>query len=146
MHSQHPVYFITGTAAPCTSIFKPVWPNAGIPDLGPQPTGTNDPATLFWQHERLHRLTMQDYHRCLELYHQERDRLEARFVSGALELASAPKDERLAFSKRCFAEASAAEEVWLERASKTAGPSRLSWHYNRAWKQFNKQAEISLAD
>jgi hypothetical protein len=62
------VYFVTGTAAPCTSIFKPVWLDVGIPDLGPQPAGTYDPATLFWQHERLHRATMQDYGRRLELY------------------------------------------------------------------------------
>jgi dipeptidase len=142
MHPQHPVYFMTGTAAPCTSIFKPVWVDAGIPDLGPQPTGTYDPAALFWQHERLHRLTMQDYSRRLELYREERDQLEARFVRGALELASAPGDERLAFSKRCFDEARAAEELWLERVSKAAGSSRLSWHYNRAWKQFNQQAEM----
>jgi hypothetical protein len=52
-------------------------------------------------------------------------------------------DERLAYSAHCFAEASAAEEVWLERVSEAAKPVRLSWHYTRAWKQFNQQAEMS---
>jgi dipeptidase len=142
MHSEHPVYFVTGTAAPCTSLFKPVWPDVGLPDVGPQPAGTFDPATLFWQHEQLHRLTMQDYRRRLELYRHERDQLEARFVREALELASAPEAERLAFSRRCFVEASAAEDGWLERVSKATGPTRLSWHYTRAWKQFNQQAQM----
>lgn len=143
LHSQHPVYFMTGTAAPCTSIFKPVWPDAGIPNIGPQPNGTYDPATLFWQHERLHRLTMQDYSRRLEIYRHERNELEARFVRDALELASAPGDERLAFSARCFAEANDAEQEWLERLSKEKRPTQVSWHYAQAWRQFNQQAEMS---
>jgi dipeptidase len=145
MHSQHPVYFVTGTAAPCTSIFKPVWLDAGLPDLGPLPTGIYDPATLFWQHERLHRLTMQDYSR-LELYRHERDELEERFVRGALGLASAPAEERLAYSARCFAEASSAEMTWLERISKAEKPTRTSWHYALTWKKLNQQAEMRLAD
>ena len=143
LHNQHPVYFVTGTAAPCTSIFKPVWLDAGLPDIGPQPAGTYDPATLFWQHERLHRLTLQDYSRRLELYRHEHDELEVRFVRDAMELASAPADERLAFSARCFAEANTAEKAWLERLSKEERPTRVSWHYAWAWKQFNQQAGMS---
>jgi len=141
LQPEYPLYFVTGTAAPCTSVFKPVWMDTGLPDLGPQPVGTSDPATLFSQHEQLHRATMRDYRR-IELYRQERDQMEARFVRQALELAGAPKEERLAFSARCFAEACASETEWLERVSNAPGQTRLSWHYALAWKGFNQQAKM----
>ncbi len=31
------LHWFTGTTAPCTGIFKPVWFNAGLPDIGPIP-------------------------------------------------------------------------------------------------------------
>ncbi len=36
---------VTGTSAPCTSVFKPVWFEGGLPDLGPSPTETYDERT-----------------------------------------------------------------------------------------------------
>ncbi len=45
-------HFVTGTAAPCISLFKPVWLGAELPDTGPTPTGTYDGATLFWRQRR----------------------------------------------------------------------------------------------
>ncbi len=47
-------HWLTGTAAPCTGIFKPMWVDA-VPDVGALPTGSYDEASLFWQHEMLHR-------------------------------------------------------------------------------------------
>jgi hypothetical protein len=35
-------HWLTGTSAPCTSIFKPVWIDSGLPDLGPSPKGVYD--------------------------------------------------------------------------------------------------------
>ena len=32
-------HWLTGTSAPCTGIFRPVWIDAGLPDTGPPPTG-----------------------------------------------------------------------------------------------------------
>ncbi|MCC6717041.1 MAG: C69 family dipeptidase, partial [Acetobacteraceae bacterium] len=49
------VHWVTGTSAPCTSIFKPVFLDAGLPAQGPRPGDRHDPATLWWRHEQLHR-------------------------------------------------------------------------------------------
>lgn len=143
LQAGQPLYLLTGTAAPCTSLFKPVWLDAGLPEIGPEPNGTFDPATLFWQHELLHRAILQDYSK-LELYRQERDDMERRFVHQALELTGAPKEERLRFTTRCFADACEAEADWLERVSKKSGKTGLSWHYSLAWKQLNQEAKIAL--
>ena len=144
LHPEHPIYFLTGTAAPCTSIFKPVWMDAGLPDLGPEPEGTFNPDTLFWRHERLHRAILLDYGHRLEGYRQERDELERCFASEALKLAGAPREERLAFSAQCFAQADQAEKEWLGRASKTQANGRLPWHYRLAWNRFNREAQFKI--
>jgi secernin len=143
LNPKQPLYFLTGTSAPCTSVFKPVWLDAGMPDLSPQPGGTFDPSTLFWQHEQLHRATLQDYTPRWESYHQQRDEMEASFVRQAVELThSSTREERLAFSSRCFAEASAAEREWLDIVLKIPPRAQTNLFFNYAWKQFNQQAKI----
>jgi len=142
---ERPVFFLTGTSAPCTSVFKPVWLDAGLPDLGPDPTGSFDPATLFWQHELLHRATMQYYGPRLQHYRQQRDEMEARFVQKALDMnRAATKEERLAFSASCFREAAAAEKGWLQSILKIGEGTRPNRFYHLAWNQFNQQAKLSL--
>jgi dipeptidase len=143
LHPENPVYFVTGSAAPCTSIFKPVWVDSGVPDNSPKPEGTFNSDTLFWQHEQLHRATLADYERRMGLYRQERDEMEQQFVKEALELADAPKGERAAFSARCFAQANDAECEWLKRITETSGEARSRGLYGSAWRQFNQQAKLS---
>ena len=55
IHPDYAVHWVTGTAAPCTSIFKPVLVDAPLPAHGPLPTDRFDPRTLWWRHEELHR-------------------------------------------------------------------------------------------
>ena len=45
------VHWVTGTAAPCLSIFKPIVPGVPLPAQGPRPKDKCDPATLWWRHE-----------------------------------------------------------------------------------------------
>jgi len=143
LHPDHPTHFVTGTAAPCTGIFKPVWLDGQLPDMGPVPAGTYDTATLFWRHEALHRATLLDYVSTIQLYQAERDALEAEFLAGALELAHCSAPERTAFSSRCFADADAAEARWLERLSNAELQKHQDWLYGMAWNSFNRQARMS---
>jgi len=135
-------HFLTGTAAPCTGIFKPAWLDAGLPDTGPAPSGTYDAATLYWRHERLHRTVLRDFSARLETYREERDALEGRFASEALEAAGRTASERRSLSERCFAEAEEAEERWLERAAGVRSGRRLPLLYELAWKGFNRAARM----
>jgi len=133
-------HFVTGTAAPCTSIFKPVWLGGELPGTDPAPTGEYDAAALFWRHEQLHRATLRDYAARLALYRDERDALERRIVADALDCNDKPLAERAAFSARCSAEADAAEARWLERLQRDAGyPGFL---YGIAWRGFDREAKI----
>src|SRR5690606_737140 len=80
------VHWLTGTSSPDTSIFKPVFfgpgfEGAALPDFGPVPGDTYNPATLWWRHERLHRAVLEDYPARLNAFAGERDRLEASFLA-----------------------------------------------------------------
>jgi len=130
-------HFVTGTSAPCTSIFKPVWLGADLPDTGPIPAGTYDEATLYWRHEALHRATLRDYATRIALYQHERDELEQRFVDGA----PACRD-RSAFSAQCFAEADAAAQRWIARVRLADLSQPQGVLYSMAWRNFNRRAKM----
>jgi secernin len=71
-------HWVTGTAAPCTGLFKPVSVAEPL-DLGPPPTDRFDGRCLWWRHELLHRRALIDPDRLVSLFAAERDEVEARW-------------------------------------------------------------------
>ncbi len=134
-----PLVFATGTAAPCTGIFKPVWVDAPL-DLGPPPGGNFDRTTIFWAHEELHREVIKNYPDRVAVYQDERDELETEFISGALALREGSLEDRRAYSETCFQKAAVIEKKWLERVLKVPEKQRLL--HSLAWTGFNKMADI----
>ena len=139
---KRPTIFVTGTSAPCTSIFKPLWMDTDLPYFGPDPAGTYDSESLFWSHERLHRATLQNYEARLATYKSDRDTLEAEFIEGALKLRNNSARERAKYSADCFAKAAAAEVEWLKRVESTLVRSNNALLYNIAWNKFNREARM----
>jgi dipeptidase len=75
------LHWLTGTSSPCLSVFKPIVLGDGlISTLLPAGEGY-DAESLFWRHERLHRLTLGDYARRRAMFEVERRELEAKFLS-----------------------------------------------------------------
>lgn len=142
LRPDRPTHFVTGTAAPCTGIFRPVWLDAGFPDMGPVPKGTYDAASIFWRHERLHRAVLRDFPARIETYREDRDTIEGRFITEALECTGQTVSERNGLSARCFAEADRAEERWLERVADIRSGHTLPFFYELAWKGFNRAARM----
>ena len=164
-----PTLWLTGTSAPCTGIFKPVYVGgAGLPDLGPEPGGTYDPDSLWWAHERLHRAVIRDYPTRLSLYRDERDALEAAFLDQAGEMydryrqvsageraeplaASTRGDvgrisisaaELAAFTRSCFERAAQATARWTQAVSSAPVQQRPPRLFSLAWNRFDKQASM----
>jgi dipeptidase len=143
-----PVCWLTGTSGTCTSLFKPVYLGAGLPDMGPEPTGTYDPATLWWAHERLHRAVIRDYPTRMPIYLQERDNLEATFLHEAAEMreryegvSAKERAEPLAsFTMSCFERAAAATEGWSGIVASTPVQHRPPLLFSMAWNGFDRQA------
>ncbi|HLC34127.1 MAG TPA: C69 family dipeptidase [Anaerolineales bacterium] len=137
-------HFVTGTAAPCTSLFKPAWVDADVPGQAALPGGTYDQATLFWRHEALHRATLRDYATRLPLYAGEREALEQRFVDEALARRRESSRVHAEFVQACFADAARAEQAWLERVEALPRRAHAGWLYERAWTGFNREAHMPV--
>lgn len=143
LHPQGPLLFVTGSAAPCTSIFKPLWLDTPLPEVvGPTPTGVYDPHSLFWRHERLHRAILRDYPRRIAVLQEERALLERELVEEALAHHAAPLERRQQIVAEGFSRALAAEERWLARIAAAPVAGRGSWLYTRSWAAWDREAGL----
>lgn len=128
--------WVTGTSAPCTGIFKPVWfedhmlPDS--PNIGPIPGSSFDPKTLWWRHELLHREVLRDFQPRLRSFAAERDEMEKKFLS------------HVSLPQYCFTEAAAAEDRWLEKAREIPLRRKPNFIYRKFWKKQNRDAGIPL--
>lgn len=136
-------HWLTGSAAPCTSIFKPVWLDSGLPKNGLAPTGKFHPEALFWQHEKLHRAVLENYSQRLPAYQQARDQLEAGYLAEEEAARTGSPEERLVISEKCFERAEEATNTWLKMV-KEFPARRNQLLFDIAWKRFNQQAEITI--
>jgi len=123
-----PRHFVTATAAPCLSIFKPVRVEEPL-DLGPSPDDRFDPATLWWRHEQLHRFLIADPTNAGE-YVSERDALEARILG-------APEPPA-----RAFALADELLGRWLERLRARTRVDRRPLLVRRYWQKRDARAGL----
>jgi dipeptidase len=122
-------HFATATAAPCTSLFKPVAVDEPLA-LGPAPADRDDGASLWWRHERWHRRALRDPARWLPAFREEQAALEARW------LAERPT------SADAFAEGDALLEAWTKRAAEP-GPDLRPWWARRYWQLRERRAALA---
>ena len=135
-------YWATGTSAPCTGIFKPVWFGPSpLPDIGTTPEGTFDPNALWWHHERLHRSVLLDYPARIKAYREERDALEGEFLDKA---ACVGPDERSELSRWAFTQARDATDRWTGQVRGLPIQGRARWNYRRYWRRQNRRAAIKI--
>jgi secernin len=127
------VHWVTGTSAPCLSVFKPVLFEAGLPSMGPAPGDRYDPESLWWRHERLHRAALADHAAAHRLIAAERDALEADF---AARIDAAPDAATVA---ACWRDAAAAEARWAA-ALRPARPGGAA--YAKSWARLNHVAGL----
>ncbi|MDD5367658.1 MAG: C69 family dipeptidase [Anaerolineaceae bacterium] len=139
---QGNTFWVTGTSAPCTGVFKPVWLDAGLVLEEPSPQGSTDPRTLWWRHESLHREVIRDYAARLPLFIAERDDLEKRFLRQVVDCSTASLEERRAFSQTAFNEADIATKRWTERVRAQPVRSVMPLYHRYAWNINNKGAHF----
>ncbi|QQS10695.1 MAG: C69 family dipeptidase [Rhodospirillales bacterium] len=137
---RRPVHWVTGSAAPCLSVFKPLFVDLGLPARERAPTGRFDPRTRWWRHERLHRAVLEDYAARAAVVAAERDAMEAGFVARVAAVVDADAAARRRVVAACWAEADAAEARWLAAVSAMPVAARAALGYRRAWSKFNRAA------
>ena len=122
-----PLHWATATSAPCTSIFKPVRIDEPT-DVGPTPADHDDPDTMWWRHERLHRAVMADPQTLLPRFSHERDRVEAGWLRDPPSTA------------RAFADADALEARWTADVIGARQPDRRNRLLRRYWARQDRDA------
>ncbi|HSQ27266.1 MAG TPA: C69 family dipeptidase [Anaerolineales bacterium] len=142
LHPEKALHFATGTSAPCTSVFKPVWMDADLPEEAAPPSGVYSGENLFWRHELLHRAVLADYPNRIKLFNVDRDEIESRFIAEAFTITNHPAAERHALTLQCFAEADHAEAKWLESVKSSPIEKPTGFFYTMAWNTYNRQAEL----
>ena len=133
-----PVHWMTGTSAPCLSLFKPVLFETNLPPQGPAPSDRWDSESLWWRHERLHRAVLEDYAVRAPLIVVERDAIEVDFQARIEAVRGGPVEELKAVVQACWLEAEAAEARWAARIARL-GPAQSR---RRSWARLNQVAGI----
>jgi dipeptidase len=124
------IHWATGTAAPCTSLFKPFRVRQPA-HLGPVPDDRFDQRTLWWRHERLHRCVLRDPETAHELFWPEREDVQRRWLDE-------PPD-----SAEAVAEADELLERWVERTQAAVHRDvRPPW-VRRYWRRRDRRAGIA---
>ena len=133
------IHWVTGSSAPCLSIFKPVTLAGGRPPQGPAPSDLFDQESPWWRHEALHRGALVAYADFISGFAPERDALEAGFQARMKEaLASGgPVDDAV---ETCWREADAFEAGWLGRARASAGSEASD--YLESWAALSRLAGL----
>ena len=136
------VHWVTGTAAPCLSIFKPILLDTPLPPLGTTPDDHFDNNALWWRHEKMHRQVLASgLAAFIANIENERNALEARFHSLIREVVNGgTATERARVVSQCWMEAAALENQWLTRI----GPptTAIDDAYSAGWSKLNRLAGI----
>lgn len=139
--ASNSVHFLTGTAAPCTSLFKPIWTDIPLPDTGPAPEGTYSDDNLYWQHEKLHRMILKDLPGRLQQFANTRDEFEAKMIKAALSASSLDSESRQTMTQQYFDQSQQLEVQWINDCMETKTDTRPIM-FKRRWQQINRAAAM----
>jgi dipeptidase len=122
-------HWVTGTAAPCTSLFKPVRIDQPIEMVSAKDESGE---SLWWRHEELHRRVVRNPARLRPLFARERDEVQARWLA-------APPDSIVA-----FAEADRLLTEWTSRvAAESINDVRPVWT-RMYWEKRNLRSGLDV--
>jgi secernin len=140
LSGQGNLYWATGTSAPCTGVFKPIWlEGRALPALGIAPGPRYNPRSLWWRHEALHRRILQGYPAYVGVLRAEQAALEEELRR---EAASVPRRGRFALTERAFARAGEAEARWLAAIREMRPERRPGLLYQSYWNGQNRAAGL----
>ncbi|WP_228126880.1 C69 family dipeptidase [Candidatus Viadribacter manganicus] len=138
------VHWVTASAAPCLSIFKPIILGVAAPDSGPAPTDKFYRRARWWRHELWHRAALCDYAEQAAKIAAERDGLGLKFAT-AVRTAMSSTDQLKKAIADCWREADEAEARWAVSAHHD-GYARCGQAYAASWAEHDKVGMVRLRD
>ncbi len=145
LSNEGDLHFATGTAAPCISLFKPIWLQQSLPQIyGPEPGGQYDASSLWWQHELLHREVLKDFQKRSMLIKPERDELESGWVRSSLQTKISDKNRQKQISELAFKKSREWTEKWSDILRNREIAKKPLFYFSWEWKKNNRKAKMPL--
>ena len=138
------LHWVTASAAPCLSLFKPVLLDVTIPSGAGSPGDRFADETHWWRHETLHRRALAgDFPEVLGAIRVECDSLEAAFERRALDALDGGRADRARVVADCWRIAAETERRWRDAIQVSCPPADDD--YAIAWSKFDRLAGIPIA-
>lgn len=140
-------HWVTGTSAPCTGVFKPIFfTDKGKPIELQRAEDYYNPETLWWQHEKLHRLVLKDYQTRINAYRKQRNELEVQFIKEVTDVLSSEKnDEELKSAvKEAFDLSREKTDEWIGLVQEISLESKPGYLYRRRWQKLNDHDQLNI--
>lgn len=133
--------WVTGSAAPCTSIFKPFrFGGTSWPEPINSTNKKYDEQSIWWRHERLHRLILMDFQNRLNLIIPERDNLE----DSLMEQVRSQRGSISKLTAEAFDSAKKLETDWIELMKNTEILNQPRNYYSRYWKKQSQRVGLTV--
>jgi len=134
-----PIIWVTGTSAPCISMFKPLWfDNKVLPDLGSKLAikfGTN---SFWWKHELLHREVLKNYQNRIKSIKDKRDNAEEYL----LDLVYKQNKKGIEVSRAAFEDHLQLIDKWIEEVGNIEIKDAPNIIYKNYWRKLNKKLKF----
>jgi len=147
------VHWVTGSSAPCISTFKPIFlPKPGLKKRLILSAALYDPDSFWWLNEKFQRLVSKDYQQRLNLFKDERDKLEMDFLKKTDDIiktvSGKPDSEDLKkitkVSNDAFDKSIKKITEWTEKIEKLPIKAKPSFRYRVFWNRQNKQVMLEM--
>ena len=135
-------HWITGTSAPCTSFYKPVWLDSGLPQMEQQPTNVCDKESLWWTHELFHRYILKDYANRMQTIQEQRDLIESRWLIEEYGFRKKTSQQRRLFTDSTFKQSIDLTREWFEKMKSSEIINNNTFYYQSMLDLENKRAGI----
>lgn len=133
--------WFTGSSAPCLSLFKPscMAQNQLFDFVPARKFETN---SYWWRHESFHRKLLKNYKELITPYGKARDALESEFMDHFSKLES--DIEKIEYWESVKQKSDQFLSDWVNISGQSDYAESNSVFYQRAWKKFNSEAEMTI--
>lgn len=140
--NQSTVHWMTATSTPCMSIFKPIWMDAGLPEVELEATAFYDEKSFWWQKEILNRSILADYRERLSQISGELKAAQSSILEKAEVISDKNAETRRNLTNEVFNSEINLNKSWNNRVCNLQQKSRLPIYYKQALNSLNRQAKI----
>jgi len=138
---EKPTVWVTATAAPCLSIFKPLWfEGLVIPNLGPKPEAFFNDVSLWWCQEILHRGVLKDFTNRFQIIATERDKIEKKLLKNVYQ----DKKKYFLETKMAFEYHWEFLECLTPKVNGLSVKKKAPFLYRNYWKRLNNKVKLKL--